>query len=326
MNGTNGSGPPVRVLGIGGSTRRGSRSLAALRAALALAAEAGAETVLADVRALGLPLFDEDRDGTDDPASLGWLLAQARAADALVFCSPTYLGTVAGGVKNALDCLSLLAADDPPYLGGKPVGVMAVGGANAANAIEALGQAARSLRGLTVPTAVAVPERALDTAGALADEAVRRRLGRMVGEVIDLGRRLRPDAAGTVLSAPARREERSRRVDDELLASVEREILAWPGVRKEHRWTAVTDSDVAIYWLGRRQIGHVHDDGVADFQFPKPLHDELIAAGRAEPHRGGFPAVVSTSLRTPDDVPGMVALFRLGYERAHTAAAARGSH
>ncbi len=111
---------------------------------------------------------------------------------------------------------------------------------------------------------------------------------------------------------------------EELLSAVEREVLGWPGVRKEQRWTAVTDSDVAIYWVGRRQIGHVHDDGVADLQFPRAVHDGLIAAGRAEPHRGGFAAVVSAPLRTPDDVPNVVNLFRMSYDRVSGAAADTG--
>jgi hypothetical protein len=54
---------------------------------------------------------------------------------------------------------------------------------------------------------------------------------------------------------------------------------------------------------------------VADLQFPKALHDELIAAGRAEPHRGGFPAVVSFAIRRPDDVSDALDLFRLSFDR-----------
>ena len=99
----------------------------------------------------------------------------------------------------------------------------------------------------------------------------------------------------------------------ELVSLVEREILTWPGVRKEFRGSRF--GDVTISWLGKRQIGHIHDDGVADLQFPKALHDELIAAGKAQPHRGGFAAVVSYALRQPDDIPAAIALFRLGYER-----------
>lgn len=108
-----------RIVGIGGSMRRAPASRMALEAALELAREAGAETVLVDVRALDLPLFDEDRSLADYPESLGRLLATVRAADVFLLCTPTSLGTVSGAIKNALDTLSLLADDDPPYVGGK---------------------------------------------------------------------------------------------------------------------------------------------------------------------------------------------------------------
>ena len=106
-----------------------------------------------------------------------------------------------------------------------------------------------------------------------------------------------------------------RRMDDELLRSIDGEVLGWPGVSKDPNRRNVT-----VYRFGRRQIGHIHHDGVADLQFPKALHDELISAGKAQPHRGGFPAVVSYRIRTPEDVPGAVELFRKSYERAKAAA------
>jgi hypothetical protein len=109
-------------------------------------------------------------------------------------------------------------------------------------------------------------------------------------------------------------------MDDQVMAQLEREVLSWQGVSKETRGTDVTPGiDVTIYWLGKRQIGHVHHDGVADLQFPRALHDELIAAGRAEPHRGGFAAVVSYDMRRIEDVPGAVDLFRMSYERVQAA-------
>jgi hypothetical protein len=106
-----------------------------------------------------------------------------------------------------------------------------------------------------------------------------------------------------------------------LIAQVEREVLTWPGVSKEFRRSPV--GDATIYWLGNRQLGHIHVDGVADLQFPKAVHDELVAAGRAEPHRGGFAAVVSFTMRSPEDVPAAVQLFRLSYDRVAASAEAR---
>ncbi len=82
-------------------------------------------------------------------------------------------------------------------------------------------------------------------------------------------------------------------MNDYLLALIEREVLGWPGVSKEPDRSSVT-----VYRFGRRQIGHVHHDGVADLPFPRAIHDGLISDGMAEPHRGGFPATVSESQRT----------------------------
>src|SRR5262245_58414572 len=184
--------PPVRVLGIGGSTRRGSLSLALLKATLALAEQAGARTVLADVRELDLPLYDDDQPLDDYPATLRWLLDEVRAADAYLLCSPTYHGTVAGGVKNALDALNFLWDADPPYFGGKVVGLLALGGAGAANVINSLHHATRAMNGLTSPTTAIIGESAFDPERhTLRDEHAERRLRQLATEVIALTHRLR---------------------------------------------------------------------------------------------------------------------------------------
>ena len=64
----------LRLLGIGGSMRARSLSRRVLQAALRLAEEAGARSVLADVRALDLPLYNADRRLEDYPPTLAWLL------------------------------------------------------------------------------------------------------------------------------------------------------------------------------------------------------------------------------------------------------------
>jgi len=105
-------------------------------------------------------------------------------------------------------------------------------------------------------------------------------------------------------------------MNTDLLDQIERELLSWDGVSKEMRATDVSNFDVTIYYIGRRQIGHIHHDGVADVLFPKAVQRELIAAGKADPHRGGFDGVVSYAIRDETDVPGAVELFRMSYDRA----------
>jgi hypothetical protein len=114
----------------------------------------------------------------------------------------------------------------------------------------------------------------------------------------------------------------------ELLEMVDHAVLSWPGTSKERGgggrgrggfWVP----PATVYRFGRRQIGHIHETGVADLTFPKKIHDELISDGRAKPHPAGFANVVSYHIREPEDVPGVVKLFRMSYERAKESAERR---
>src|SRR5918994_4549700 len=102
---------------------------------------------------------------------------------------------------------------------------------------------------------------------------------------------------------------------------IRREVLGWPGVTAEpHRFGGVE------FLLGRREIGHLHGDRLADLPFPRRVRDELVAAGRATPHHvlpeSGW---VSRPIAGPEDVDEVVALFRLSYERATAADRRRGT-
>jgi hypothetical protein len=117
-------------------------------------------------------------------------------------------------------------------------------------------------------------------------------------------------------------------MNDELLEMVEGEVLSWPGVSKEKgRGGRVRGGfwvpPATVYRFGRRHIGHIHDTGVADLTFPRRIHDELIFDGRAKPHGAGFAGVVSYHIREPEDVPGVVELFRMSYDRAKESAERR---
>ncbi|MBA2376483.1 MAG: DUF5519 family protein [Actinomycetota bacterium] len=104
---------------------------------------------------------------------------------------------------------------------------------------------------------------------------------------------------------------------EKLLEIVETEVLGWPGVWKKRDEDAPGGIGVTGYRYGKPQIGHVHDDGHADFSFPKEVRDELIEAGRAIPHPA-FPnsrTVASHRIRSAEDVPRAIELFRMNYER-----------
>jgi chromate reductase, NAD(P)H dehydrogenase (quinone) len=110
----------MRILAVSGSLRAGSFNTGLLRAALEAAPE-GVELELWE--GIGeLPLYDEDLDAGNVPGKAGAVQRQAwetdvpesvrrlredwAAADAILFATPEYNGSVPGGLKNAIDWAS----------------------------------------------------------------------------------------------------------------------------------------------------------------------------------------------------------------------------
>jgi hypothetical protein len=72
------------------------------------------------------------------------------------------------------------------------------------------------------------------------------------------------------------------------------------------------------YRLGeRRELGHLHGDTLVDIPFPTKVRNELVAAGRAEPHHllsdSGW---ISFYIREAADVERAIELLHLSYEVA----------
>jgi FMN reductase len=187
----------IRIVGLGGGNRPTSRSLAALKEALALAEAQGAETRLLSVYEMQLPMYRPD---FDNPASYGeaaapaieHLLESLHWADGMLWATPGYHGSMSGAVKNALDFVQFLANDSPSFLYGRTVGMIATGaGAIAAvNAITQLNQVAHGLRAQVVPLAVPITGvgRAIED-GKLTDPQFRQRLEMLVKELMVLAGR-----------------------------------------------------------------------------------------------------------------------------------------
>jgi FMN reductase len=180
----------VRILGLGGSLGHASSSLAALKIALEAAREEGADVELVDLRELELPMYVHE---TDAPAAAVRLADAFRRAQGLVWSSPLYHGSMSGAFKNALDWLELLAHDDPPYLGDRPVGLIAsAGGAQALQGINSMELSVRALRGLTVPLVVPIARawQIFGSDGSLKDAKVDKQLKSLGREVVRLSRKL----------------------------------------------------------------------------------------------------------------------------------------
>jgi chromate reductase len=95
----------MRILAVSGSLRADSHNTSLLRAAIEAAPE-GVELQLWE--GIGdLPIYDQDRDDSREvPESVRRLREEWGAADAILFATPEYNGSVPGGLKNAIDWAS----------------------------------------------------------------------------------------------------------------------------------------------------------------------------------------------------------------------------
>lgn len=143
------------IVGIGGTQRVGSSSEKVLEAVLAAARKRGAETHLFDGRFLaGLPLYDPAEPMRSEQEAL--FVDTVRRADGVAIATPGYHGGVSGLVKNALDLLEDLRADERPYLDGRPVGAIVTAGGwqGAGVTISALRDIIHALRGWPTPASL----------------------------------------------------------------------------------------------------------------------------------------------------------------------------
>jgi Family of unknown function (DUF5519) len=88
------------------------------------------------------------------------------------------------------------------------------------------------------------------------------------------------------------------------------ELLTWEGVTtRPGRFGAVA------FYVGAREIGHLHGSDHADLPFPSRVRNELVESGRAVPHtflpQTGW---ATFPMRGEGAVAGALALFRLNYD------------
>ncbi len=151
----------MTLLLISGSTRDQSTTTAALRAIRAGRGDAVLYDGLVD-----LPAFVP---GEDPPPPVQALSAAIRAADAVLFCTPEYAGTLPGSLKNLLDWT---VGDGD--LDGKPAGWITVAGSGRGHGAEATLRTVLGYVGAAVVDLPRIPvPRDAITDGEITDPALR---------------------------------------------------------------------------------------------------------------------------------------------------------
>lgn len=95
------------------------------------------------------------------------------------------------------------------------------------------------------------------------------------------------------------------------LKRLEEEVSAWPRISVHpHRFGG------REFRFGKAEVGHVHDGGIVDIPFPRPVRDALLAEGLAEEHRWVPNSGWTTfHVRREEDCKHAVWLMRLSYLR-----------
>jgi hypothetical protein len=98
--------------------------------------------------------------------------------------------------------------------------------------------------------------------------------------------------------------------------AVSRAIRAWPGIVAATHWAFDNNTrvDGADFYVGARELGHIHLDGEVHLLLTPGLCRRLVAAGHAE----DFPWAddwVQSPVASRADAARALWLFRLGYDR-----------
>jgi hypothetical protein len=106
--------------------------------------------------------------------------------------------------------------------------------------------------------------------------------------------------------------EPRERIKPTLVAErIVREVMTLPGVTLESH-----GGGMIFFHVGRREIGHLHGERLADLPFPVRIREKLVAEGKANLHylhpKTGW---VSRFIQSEDDVDAIVELFRLNHAR-----------
>jgi Family of unknown function (DUF5519) len=125
----------------------------------------------------------------------------------------------------------------------------------------------------------------------------------------------------TAYGPPPYRTRRNLIMNDQpLMTTVERKVLSWPGVTSEPGRFGATS-----FRYGRREIGHIHHDRIADLPVTTEMREKILARGRARPHRAGVKGYISYPLEDQDDVSVVLEILGRNYDRAKAAAERRGT-
>jgi hypothetical protein len=106
--------------------------------------------------------------------------------------------------------------------------------------------------------------------------------------------------------------------------AVARALAKWPGVHARTHWLLGDENEVdgTDFYVGERELGHIHLEGEAHIAVPAAVRKALIAASLAAPFRWNDGFVVY-QISTAAHIAPAQALFQLAYDRLHGVSSAK---
>lgn len=185
----------IKIVCLGGSMEAGSSTLALLKFTVEYLTAKGAEVHLADIKQLNLPVFSYNSMNNDLNRHFKLLIKKIKEADGIIFASPEYHGTVSAAFKNVIDYFEILCSENPPYLTGKPVACIAVGGAENSghSTLISMFSIVYNLRGIFLPSGFALgySENLFDKNKKITGAGAVKKLKRMANELIYVSAQLK---------------------------------------------------------------------------------------------------------------------------------------
>ena len=164
------------VLGVAGSTRRGSYSTQALKIALEHAKKQGAEVCLLEIA--NLPIYDPNAPASKEVEQAAEAVSWAHA---FIFASPDYHGSMSGALKNFLDHFY-------EEFAGKVFGFIVASHEKGLTVMDQIRTAIRQCYGWSMPYGVSINGPQDFTGGELANTRVSKRIQMMARDLVVYGR------------------------------------------------------------------------------------------------------------------------------------------
>lgn len=169
------------VLGVAGSTRKGSYSTQALAIALERAKKQGAEVRMLELNRTVLPLYDPNAPASKEIEQAAEAVAWA---DAFILASPDYHGSMSGALKNFLDHFY-------EEFGGKVFGYVVASHEKGLTVMDQMRTAVRQCYGWSMPYGVSVNGPQDMAGGEIVNARLSKRLQMMSRDLVVYGRLIR---------------------------------------------------------------------------------------------------------------------------------------